>query len=262
MIRRRFAFLGLLPCLAALAVACSATNGGFVPEPLYSPDDAGTDETKLPDTGTDPGPGPTDAGTDAKKADADSSAPPGPSPADVRIQELYVDHDGLGDGAEYVELRGAPGTPVDSLRLRLIDDVGNLDYEVPVGEAGAVIGASGTWVVAGPQTFRLGVTDRVDQTVQITQWGIANGRGAIQLVRGANRELLDVVGYVNDPDAGAVPPPVSTPKATSEGLPAIVPTIAKRALGRKAAAADTNDNRADFCSMVPTPGSSQQKPCD
>lgn len=241
--------------------ACSATNGETPPEPLYTPPDGSDEEQLVPDatTGTS-----KDAGVDAKaEASADAKADAAaPTSESVRIQELYVDHDGLGDGAEYVELRGAPGTPVGDLSLRLIDAAGKVAYDVPVTDtADDVIGSSGTWVVAGTQTFQLGVVERIDHTVPLVKWGIANNRGAVQLVRGANRDLLDVVGYVTDPDAGAATQPSTTPKATSEGVPAVVPTIAKRALGRKAAATDTDQNRADFCSMVPSPGMAQ-KACD
>lgn len=257
---RRFFVTWLSSAVLAL-VACSATNGETPPEPLYTPPDASAEEeTTMPDATS---PAPKDAGVDAKaEASADAKAEAGPTSESVRIQELYVDHDGLGDGAEYVELRGAPGTPVGDLSLRLIDAAGKVAYEVPVTDTGTdVIGSSGTWVVAGPQTFQLGVVERIDHSVALAKWGIANNRGAVQLVRGANRTLLDVVGYASDPDAGAATSPSTDPKATSEGLPALVPTIAKRALGRKAAATDTDQNRADFCSMVPSPGMAQ-KACD
>lgn len=255
-----FAWTGLVAAVAA----CSATNGDTSPNDIYTPPDAAAEEEEpspLPEASTRP---PADAGADRKVADATPEAsPPGPSSAEVRINELYVDHDSLGDGAEYVELRGVQGTPVDDLKLRLVDGVGKVAYEVDVADPGSKIGSTGTWAI-GPVTVgtSLGVLERLDKTVGIGSWGLANGRGAVQLVRGPNRELVDVVGYVSTPDAGAASSPTTDPKATSEGLPAVVPLAAKRALGRKVSSADTDVNRSDFCPMVPSPGSGQQKPCE
>jgi hypothetical protein len=260
-VRFRFAWSLLIGSMLAHA-ACAATNGEPSPGEIYTPPDA---EAEEPLTYPDAEPAKaSDAGVDRKAVDATPEASaPAPSSADVRIQELYVDHDGLGDGAEYVELRGVEGTPVDDLSLRLIDSAGKVAYEVPVADTGAKIGSSGTWAI-GPATVgaRLGVFERIDRTVTLGGWGLANERGAVQLVRGNAKTLLDVVGYVSSPDAGAAPPPSTDPKATTEGLPAVVPIVAKRALGRRPNAADGDANRTDFCAMPPSPGSGQQKPCD
>ncbi|MBX3220543.1 MAG: hypothetical protein KF795_08500, partial [Labilithrix sp.] len=161
--------------------------------------------------------------------------------------------------------RAEPGTPVHDLRLRLIDGTGNVKYVVSVGMPGDVVGGTGYWVVGGTLTFRLGVRDRVDRTVSLNDWGLETSRGAVQLVRGST--LLDVVGWSSDPGVGPVAEPSSPPKATVEGSVAAIPTIQKtsgkpaHSFGRRANAADTGDNRADFCSMVASPGY-EQEPCD
>ena len=260
-IRLTFAWLALVGPVLVHA-ACTATNGDTSRGEIYTPPEAGPDEElTFPDAAQEK---PRDAGVDRKVVDATPEAStPGPTSADVRIQELYVDHDGLGDGAEYVELRGVEGTPVDDLTLRLIDGTGKVAYEVPVADMGAKIGSTGTWAI-GPATVGtyLGVLERIDRTVTLGGWGLANGRGAVQLVRGNAKTLVDVVGYVSSPDAGAAAAPSSDPKATSEGLPTVVPIAAKRALGRRPNVADSDMNRNDFCAMPPSPGSGQQKPCD
>ncbi len=251
--------------LAVAAAACTAGNGGFSPEPLYSPPDTTDGDTKLtPGGGEDAEPKPaSDAGTDARRPDgATEGGPQGPSPTEVRIQELYVDHDGLGDGAEYVELRGAPGTPVSELALRIVGDDGSIDYEVPCGSAGDLVGATGTWVVGGPSVFKVDAVHRVDKTVSVATWGLPNARGAVQLVLGPSRALVDVIGWTDREDGGGAPAPPTDPKATTEGSAVSVPSIAKHVLGRKTGAADTNDNRADVCSMAASIGSSTQKACD
>lgn len=254
--------VALLIALAAVELAaCIAGNGDTPDAPIYEPPEAGSDARTTRPT-EDGGAAPTDAAPDAKKAtsDASSDAATPPSSSVVRIQEVYVDHDGLGDGAEYVELTGPVGTPVSDLALRLVDATGTVAYDVSVGDAGDVIGASGTWVVGGTQTFKLGVSDRVDHIVSLASWGIPNERGAVQLVKGTT--LLDVLGYVTNGSDTAAAAPTTNPKATSEGLPAVVPTIAKHALGRKKGAADSDQNRTDFCAMAATPGSAQQAACD
>lgn len=254
--KRRFVALASASFALVVIAACSASNGDAIPSTVYdaSPLDAGGNT--LPpgqDSGTD-APSPVDASGDAG-GDADAEAP-----SEVIIQEIFVDNDLLGDVSEYVELRGAIGTPVDNLRLRLVDRTGNVKYDVPVANPGEKIGASGLWVVGGPQVFKVGASPyRVDREVSVNTWGFDNTAGSVQLVRGST--LVDVVGYSTDADAGTIPNASSPPVATVEGKPALVPNTAKRAFGRKALAADTNDNRADFCKMVATPGYPQSA-CD
>ena len=260
MILKRRNFLVLLPfATLASALACSATNGDAIPSQIF-------DASAL-DVGSNPGD--PDAGTrldgstlkDGATNDASADAPPDApvaNTAPVQINELFVDNAGLGDGAEFVELRAVPGTPVDDLKLRLIYADGQVKYEVSVGDPGAKFPANGLWVVGGGQTFKLNVLDHVDRTVSLSTWGLDNDHGAVQVVRGTT--LLDVVGYASTLDAGTLPPPASAPKATVEGTAALVPASPNGAnakavgLGRKVGAADTNDNAADFCKMEASPG--------
>jgi hypothetical protein len=259
----RTLFLLALACAPSLAlVACAASNGDALPPEVR---EAGTREAdplprgKAEEPDADDGDAPADAGKDAR-ADADAA-----TLAVVHINEIYVDIDGLGDGAEFVELRVATGSKVDDLKLRIIDANGEIDHVVSVGVAGDVVGGSGLWVVGGSQTFKLGAPDRIDRIVPLADWGLPTARGAVQLVRGT--QLLDVVSWSQDADAGAIAAVVSAPTSTGEGSPASVPTITKTAgnpahsFGRRSAAPDTNDNRADFCSMAVSPGH-EQKVCD
>ncbi len=256
MILKRRNLLGLLPfATLASVLACSATNGDAIPSQIYDASalDVGSNPRE-PDAGAR-----LDGSTEKDGATKDAPADaPVANTAPVLINELFVDNDGLGDGAEFVELRAAPGTPVDDLKLRLIYADGQVKYEVSVGDPGAKFPASGLWVVGGGQTFKLNVLDHVDRIVSLSTWGLDNAHGAVQVVRGTT--LLDVVGYASTLDAGTLPPPVSAPKATVEGTAARVPAPANGmnrkglGLGRQDAAADTNDNAVDFCKMEASPG--------
>ena len=264
MTQKRRILLAVLP-LGALAfvLACSATNGDAIPSQVYDASalDVGSSSNDL-DSGSSRQDGSTskDSGTN----DAPPDAPIVNAP--VQINELFADNDGLGDGAEFVELRAAPGTPADDLKLRLLYANGLVKYTVSVGGPGAKFPASGLWVVGGSQTFKLNVQEHVDVIVDLNGWGLDNDRGAVQLVRGTT--LLDVVGYGTDADAGALSPPGSPPVATVEGAIAIVPNApvhpplpAKAkglSLGRKTAAVDSNSNLVDFCKMEASPGYPQK----
>lgn len=266
MARRLFVLALVLSPLAAHA-ACAVSNGEALPADVREAGSleasngrrGGDDDDDSSTDGGDERDERVDGGKDAR-VDDDGSAS-----GIVEINEIYVDIDGLGDGAEFVELRAEPGTPVDDLKLRILDATGAVKYLVTVGAPGAKVGGTGFWVVGGNQTFKLNVLDRVDQTVSLNGWGLETAHGAVQLLRGT--QLLDVVGWTNDADAGAVPPPGLPPTATVKGSPAIIPTIRKasgkpaHSFGRRSGAPDTNDNRADFCSMAASPGY-DQKPCD
>lgn len=256
--KRRIVLLLAAIVPVAAHAACSATNGDAIPSQVFDASalDAGSNpDDPVLEAGSD-GATPKDAASDAP-ADAKDAAP---STAAVQINEVFVDNDGLGDGAEFIELRAAPGTRADDLLLRLVHSNGQVKYEVTVGAPGGTFNGNGLWVVGGSQTFKLNVQDHVDQTVNLNGWGLDNDRGAIQVVRG--NTLLDVVGYARDADAGALPPLALPPTATVEGRITTVPDapggapISKkhRSFGRKTAAADTNDNLADFCTMEASPG--------
>jgi hypothetical protein len=264
--RLAFALLSLLPLLAH--AACSSGNGDAIGNQMF--DASPLDPGSKPDD-PDGGPGQEDA-SPKKDADPPQDAPSdapldAPNTAPVQINEVYVDNAFLrGDATEYIELRAAPGTRVDDLKLRIVYSNGNgaVKYEIAVGDPGEKFGANGLWVVGGMQTFKLNVLDHVDQPLSAGVFGL-DDRGAVQLVRGST--LLDVVGYGDDPDAGAVPVLLTPPTATSEGKisrTAIQPASSSapaKSIGRKTAAADTNNNSADFCQMVASPGFAQ-KPCE
>lgn len=257
--RRRRALLASVAVTASIASvgACSASGDGSVDG--QTPDAAMLEasSTRVPE------------GQATSKLDATPSLDAGSEGGDAKaetpsiiINEVFVDNDGLGDGVEFVELYGPPNTPLAGLKLRLIDHVGQVKYTVPVGSDTAALSSEGYWVVSGGQVFKLNASPyREDQTVSIASWGLDNARGAVQLVRGTN-ELVDVVGWGQTPDAGPLSPPPTNPMKTSEGANVLVPALARHSFGRKPPAnVDTNDNAADFCSMVPTPGFAQ-KACD
>jgi hypothetical protein len=228
--------------------------GGPPPDPDAGADasgDAKGDAKTGGDAGKD---GATADGGDGSLQDAPIDAPLGDAAtsASVRINEIYFDPTDItyGDGAEFVELRGAPGTPVDDLRLRILYGNTGVKYDVAVGNAGDVIGPSGLWVVGGGSVFKVAGTYRVDHQVSLASWGLDGTSGSVQLVRGAARDLVDVVGY-----GAAISPPATAPTTTLEGAtPVPAPTMDKHAIGRKTGAADSNDNAADFCQMPVTPG--------
>ena len=247
----------------AAHAACSATNGDPIPSQVYDAsvlDAGGNPEDPEPEVdggrGVD-GSTKKDAATDAP-VDAKDAAP---NSAPVQINEIFVDNDALGDGAEFIELRAAPGTRADDLKLRIVYTNGLVTYEVTVGAAGETFNGNGLWVVGGPQVFKVGVPSHVDRQVSINDWGLDNERGTIQVVRGTT--LLDVVGYARTPDSGALAPLALPPTATVEGkvatvpiAPTTTPAISRkhRSFGRKNAAADTGDNATDFCPMEASPG--------
>lgn len=265
--KRRIALL-LAAVFPLAAHAACATNGDAIPNQVFDASmlDVGTNPDD-PDgsTGNDKDGGHGNDGAMGTDAPADAPTESGPNTGPVLINELYVDQILDGDAAEFVELRGPVGTPVDDLKLRLIYANGTVKYEVSVGLAGEKIPANGLWVVAGNRTDKLNVTDHVDRTISITTWGL-DSRGAVQLVRGTT--LLDVVGYSDVVDGGAVPAAPSPPTSTVEGKAALAPDngsatqlTPRRSFGRKTGAADANDNASDFCKMIASPGY-PQKACE
>jgi hypothetical protein len=250
--------------VSVFVIAC-ANSGADIPTDAREAGTVEASTTRLPDGG-DPNNVDDDSGSNNNKdGGGNGDAGPdggGPNNAVVIISEIYVDNDGLGDGSEFIEIQGAPNTPVDDLRVRLIDKNGLPKYTQMVGDPGDKIGTSGFWVVSGSQVFKLNASPyREDQTYSIANWGLDNERGAVQLIRGTN-QLLDVVGFASTAGAGAIPPPTNGPTSTGEANPVIIPTVAKHSFGRKPPTlSDSNNNEADFCAMVPTPGYAQ-KPCD
>jgi hypothetical protein len=269
--RSRVLFLAVSVAVAGQLGACAVSNGDPLPNNVF---DASPLQV-APGTGTGPdGARDADAGLTTSSRDAepdpntvvDAGKDAAPNHEPVQISEIFVDNDGLGDGAEFVELRAAPGTPADDLRIRVLDSTGQVKYDLNVGVAGATFNGNGIWVIGGKETYKLNVSDHVDRELALNTWGLDNLRGAIQLLRGAT--LLDVVGYDVAADAGALPPPSSPPTPNVEGRPAYVPapptgsTFSKkhRSFGRPTGSADTGSNLSDFCAMEASPGF-VQKPC-
>jgi hypothetical protein len=252
--------LALVPVLGLAVYGCATDNGDADPAPDFQGPtlDAGKNVIPDRDAGT-----AADAGLDAP-ADAPTDAPAdaaGPSPSDVRIAEVYVDNNGGGDTTEFIELRGAPGTALGELKLRLLKDDGTVGGEIDVANTTTdKMPTSGLWVIGGGNVITVDPQYQVDHLMfgaDLNIWGLDSPRGAVQLVRGTARTLIDVVGYDADGDAGALPAPPSAPTATAETAPTKIPVTPKRSFGRKNNAADTNDNRADFCPMAPTAGRAQ-----
>ena len=233
--------------------ACSASNGDSIggdyrdAEALDAVSGGGGDRDAT--EGSD---GSSDGGKDTGAKDAPSDAPKdvgpdGPSPTDVRINEVYFVS---GANNEYVELRGPPGTPVDLLILRFVDDMGKITGPFSVGGAGDVIPSDGLWVVGGALVSKV---DKIELITGSNGWDVPNGRGAVQLYMFGQTNAIDTVGYTDIADGGPVTAPSTDPKATAEGKPATSPALANQAISRKGGAADTNMNSADFCPMATSP---------
>jgi len=254
-LHRSFLF-ALLTLPLAAAAACSASNGDAIPNEVRDAGQVEPGEEVLPDGAVKPkdsGGGNNDSGNPKNDSGQDAPAD-SPTTNPIVINEIYVSNTiSEGDNTEYVELRGTPQTALGPLKLRLLDKTGQVKYEVSV-DANAMFPNDGLYAIGGGLAI-------VDQSVSISTWGLDNSRGAVQLVRATNNELLDVVGWSDTDDAGALPPPASAPTATGEGKPVLIPAIKAHSFGRKTGAADTNDNAADFCAMAKS-ASNTQKACD
>jgi len=175
----------------------------------------------------------------------------------ARINEVYVDRALDGDAVEWVELSAAPGTTLTKLHLRALDETGKILFDLPVADAGAMVGTSGLWVIGGPSVSLVASGAKVDKTYShITdKWGLSNSVGTIQLIarEAAGAILLDVLGYGGTPTA-----PATEPTKTVEGAAAKLPPSGSgsrgQTIGRSVSSGDTDDNGADFCPMAGTPG--------
>ena len=246
--RWRVLFLPMLLVPAGLEVACSGGNGDAIPSEVRDAealDAAGPNvinrDSSTPDPDEDGGT--TNPPKDASSKDVvvDVAPDAAPSSADVRINEIYVSQNG-GDQAEFVELRGAEGTLLDDLRLRAIDDKGVTTGEWPLAPIGTKIGNTGTWTLGGGTAG-----GRIDSTIPaFDDWGLDNTKGAVLLLRGASKTVIDAVSWNSDADGGTV---------MGEGKPYILPTTGTNSFGRKPPSfGDTNDNRNDFCPMSQSAG--------
>lgn len=214
--------------------------------PITTRPDDGVEATSDADAATDALDAATDAGadtgTDATDAATDAASDAAPGPSGVRIGEVRVDVAVEGSKVEFVELRGAPSTPVGTLTLRVISASGAVK-SFAVGGAGDKTKASGLWVVG------LASLPEADKGFLLSDgWDLPDS-GALQLV-GPGDALLDVVAWTAIPTA-----PTTAPTKVVEGTKAVtLPAggTTGKSIGRTGA--DTDDNAKDFCVMAQTPG--------
>ena len=241
--------------------ACSASNGDSIggevrdAEPLDAVSGGGGDRDSASGDGSNDSGSKDTGGSDAPKDSPSDAGPDAPSVNDVRINEVLFT---MGSNNEYVELRGAPGTPLDTLVLRFVQNTSTIG-PFTVGSPGAVMPADGLWVVGGA------LVSNVDQIHLITGpngWDVPNGKGAVQLYVVGATTTIDVLGYWDVADASTGnAPPATDPKTTWEGKPATSPATNGPSLGRKTGAPDTNANNVDFCVMTATPGTANGTTC-
>jgi hypothetical protein len=159
--------------------------------------------------------------------------------AALLISEALYDATGSDNGAGFVELSGAPGTPLDGVRLEGVNGAnGRVYISVPLSGA---IPASGVFVVADDAGDG---TSTVPGADLIANFDFQNGPDSIVLRDGVG-EVLDALGYGEFP-AGTF--------FAGEGRPAPDPA-AGASLARGPGLVDRNDNLLDFQVLeVPTPG--------
>ncbi len=159
--------------------------------------------------------------------------------AALLISEVLYDAAGTDNGAEFVELSGAPGTSLDGVRLEGVNGVNGLVYTT-VSLSGA-IPASGVFVVADDAGDGTSTIPGADLIANFT---FQNGPDSIVL-RDDVGAVLDALGYGDFP-AGTF--------FAGEGRPAPDPT-AGSSLARGPGLVDRNDNLLDFQALeTPTPG--------
>ena len=154
------------------------------------------------------------------------------------ISEVFYDAEGSDDGRVFVELLGAPGTPLDGLWLEGVNGA-NGAVTVHV-ELSGEIGPSGLYLLAdrtgGGSTFVPGAD-------QVANFDFQNGPDSVVL--GSAWGVLDAVGYGNfgvlEFFAGEGSPAQDAPSGTS--------------LARVYADLDSGENSVDFAPAFPSPGS-------
>ena len=263
--RPKLALLSVLlsaPSLLA-ASACSGSAGTAIPWP----DEAGRNLSNEAGASASDDDARESVGAGADGGIVDAAASDGGVAAGesaIQISEVYVDTAAVAAGSEYVELRGAAGTPLRDLRLRVLGANGSVRFEVDVASSPLTrVGATGFYVVGGTRVDALGVTYFVDRELGVGSFGLDDEGGSIQLIstQGGQRSLVDVVGYTAQPNGAAPLAPVNLPPSTTVlGKPAVLSSAPKRAIGRRASVASKGDNRSDYCTMSPTPGF-PQAPC-
>jgi hypothetical protein len=161
-----------------------------------------------------------------------------PASALPLLSEVFYDAVGSDDGHGFVELYGAPGTPLAGFAL---EGVNGADGGVaPSLALDGVIGASGFFVLADALADGTTLVPGADA---LANFDFQNGPDSIVLRFGG--AVVDAVGYGDfAPDevfAGEGSPAPDAPAGTS--------------LARRFADLDTDDNAADFAVLaVPTPG--------
>ena len=150
------------------------------------------------------------------------------------INELYYDSPGEDRGC-FVELKGAPGTKLEGLRLVTFNAKGN--------DAGTVL-LAGTVSQSG--YFVIGQDGSAPNRDAVNAFmNLPNSGGAVQLKRGSS--LLDAVAYGEAPSSGKA--------ARGEGR-AVKDAKSGESLARIPDGTDSNDNTKDFRAGKPTSGQS------
>ncbi len=156
------------------------------------------------------------------------------APGAVRINELYYDHPGKDAGHEFIELIQTDSIPLglDGYAIEFHNGAGS-GWE-SIWQAGPLdsIAPGGLFVIGGGA-----VTPRPDAVLELN---LQNGPDAVRLI--APTGPMDLLGYgdLDDPEY-----------VEGESAPGV---SAGESLGRKPDGRDTDNNRADFHSMVPSPG--------
>jgi len=255
-----FASSALAACGSDDAASTASDTGADVDYgdgPITTRPDDGVD-TAITDSGTDSG---TDTGgadgagsdsavtdsatTDSASTDTGSSDTGAASAA--HIHEVYVDRNLEGDKVEFVEIAAPSGAPIDGLWLRVFDKTGAPVFNLRVADAGVKMKSSGYWVVGTSWVSP-------DKTYSLSEWGLPNDGGSIQLNRldGATNVLVDVVGFGTAPTSTTASDPKTLVEGTAAALPGSGST--NKTIGRKSVPGDTGNNATDFCVMTATPG--------
>jgi hypothetical protein len=161
-----------------------------------------------------------------------------PASAFPILSEVYYDAVGSDDGQVFVELYGAPGTPLDGL---VVEGINGADGSVTVslGLTG-VLGVDGVFVIADSES---GGGTSVSGADLVLNFDFQNGPDSVVLR--SPDGVLDALGYGSF-DAGDV--------FAGEGMPAADPAPGQ-SLARVFADLDSQDNASDFASGDPSPGS-------
>lgn len=156
------------------------------------------------------------------------------------ISEVFYDAVGSDDGQSFVELYGAPGTPLDGLLLEGINGSGG-SVTISIALTGT-IPADGLYLLADVDGGGITLVPDPDA---LANFDFQNGPDSV-LLRDTDGVILDAVGYgvfgAGDVFAGEGSPVADPPAGSS--------------IARLFADVDTDDNALDFTALaMPTPGS-------